>query len=213
MKFIDKIKKAKQLIKEATENYEKIGVSCSFGKDSMVLLHLCKKVKADIEIFSVDSDTEFQETYDFIEKIASDWNLNHISHTYKQADIAKETPDQCCNERKVTCFKKAVENYETIITGVRKTEGKTRTDFKYIEKGQGLQKINPILTFSEKDIWRYCAIYNIPLNPKYQEGYRSLGCAICSTPEQKEDEDERDGRWRGTKREGGECNIHTCKLK
>ena len=79
------------------------------------------------------------------------------------------------------------------------------------EKG-GLVKINPILDFTELDVWRYLAINDIPAHPKYAEGYRSLGCEPCSHKEDDETEPERAGRWMGTSKCGGECGIHTQQL-
>ena len=40
--------------------------------------------------------------------------------------------------------------------------------------------------FTEKDIWRYLALYKIPVNPLYKKGYRSLGCKPCSHKEKSE---------------------------
>lgn len=82
-----------------------------------------------------------------------------------------------------------------------------------IEERAGLVKINPILNFSELDIWRYLSPNSIPVNPKYAQGYRSLGCAYCSFPEADENEVERAGRWKGTVKVCGECGIHTQALR
>ncbi len=73
-------------------------------------------------------------------------------------------------------------------------------------------KINPILDWSEVDIWRYTAIFGIPVNPAYRNGYRSLGCAPC-TYLGKDSDTERAGRWHGTNKCGGECGIHTMHKK
>lgn len=124
-------------------------------------------------------------------------------------------PDKCCRLLKVEPTKEAVKNLDAWITGLRKTEGQTRKDYGEIEydrSGPGLVKINPILEFTELDIWRYLAMNNIPVNPLYKEGYRSLGCEPCSIIVG-DGELERAGRWRGTSKCGGECGIHTKNLK
>ncbi|MEE8396918.1 MAG: phosphoadenylyl-sulfate reductase, partial [bacterium] len=61
--------------------------------------------------------------------------------------------------------------------------------------------------------WRCMGLHGIPVNPKYKEGFRSLGCAVCSVEEKNGELPERHGRWKGTAREGGECGIHTQQLK
>jgi len=43
-----------------------------------------------------------------------------------------------------------------------------------------LIKLNPILPWYEREIWQYLALNRIPVNPYYELGYRSLGCAPCT---------------------------------
>jgi phosphoadenosine phosphosulfate reductase len=78
------------------------------------------------------------------------------------------------------------------------------------ELDKGLIKLNPILIWYEREIWQYLALNNVPVNPLYNEGYRSLGCAPCTKIAQ--GVDERAGRWIGTSKCGGECGIHTKPL-
>jgi len=129
--------------------------------------------------------------------------------------IYEVDPDLCCKLLKVDPTIAAVEYLDAWFTGLRNTEGRTRKDYMEIEEdrsGPGLVKLNPILTFTELDIWRYLAMNEIPVNPLYKQGYRSLGCAPCSKIVG-DDKDERDGRWQDTSKCGGECGIHTMKLK
>ena len=107
----------------------------------------------------------------------------------------------------------AVKDLDAWISGLRRDEGETRVGFEYIETKGNLDKVNPILDFTELDVWRYLAIYNIPVNPLYEQGYRSLGCLKCSTPEEDETESERGGRWQGTEKQGKECGIHQAILR
>ncbi len=209
MTFLEKVEQAKQLISESIQKYPKITCACSFGKDSMVTLHLAISIKHDIPVFSVLSNTEFPETYDYVKKMVALYHLNYKEYRYKQVGTGAE----CCGAPKVETFKTALANYDAWISGVRKTEGITRVNFKKVEVLNGLTKINPILDFTELDVWRYLALYEIPVNPKYREGYRSLSCALCSTPERDETEPERAGRWRNTIKAGAECGIHTTSLR
>jgi phosphoadenosine phosphosulfate reductase len=211
MNFLEKVNDAKELIKQAIKKYPKISVGCSFGKDSMVLLHLVRCVEPQIPVFSLLAETEFLETYDFERKVVQEWNLTN----YTRYLFSQEGTDAalCCGAPKVAMAKKAVESLDAWISGVRKTEGITRSDFQHIEEKDGLVKINPILDFTELDIWRYTALYNLPINPKYLQGYRSLGCSRCSFPEEDENESERAGRWKGTAKVCGECGIHTQSLR
>jgi phosphoadenosine phosphosulfate reductase len=97
-------------------------------------------------------------------------------------------------------------------TGLRCTEGRTRTEFQEIEeRDKGLIKLNPILIWKEREIWQYLALNQVPVNPLYSLGYRSLGCGPCTHIVNHPNE--RAGRWIGTSKCGGECGIHTRPLK
>jgi phosphoadenylyl-sulfate reductase (thioredoxin) len=125
-------------------------------------------------------------------------------------ELYQVDPDECCRLLKVEPTKVAVSNLDAWITGLRSTEGRTRVDYQEVEDKGGLIKINPILTFTEAEIWRYMSTRNIEPHPWYGRGYRSLGCEPCSGVG---GELERDCRWQNTSKCGGECGIHTQRLK
>ena len=209
--FLKKIQNAKDTIKEYVERYPRHGVSLSFGKDSMVLTHLAKQVKPDVFVFAVFSDTEFPETCALRDNVVQAWGLNYKEYTF-QNDPSKGRED-CCKTPKVATFKEAVRDLDCWFSGIRRDEGFTRMDFEYVEEKDGLVKVNPILDFTEKDVWHYCAAFGLPVNLLYGMGYRSLSCKNCSAMEEDENDAERSGRWKGTKFEGGECGIHTQSLR
>ncbi len=211
MTFLEKIQKAESLIKNSIEKHPNCCVAISFGKDSMVLLDLIRRVKKDIPVFAVLADTEFDETLQLRDRVLKDWELNYKEYNFVN-DPSKGVED-CCRTPKVEKFKEALKSYEMWFSGIRRDEGITRADFQEIEEKEGLIKVNPILCFTERDIWRYTALYNIPVNPLYKEGYRSLSCKLCSAKEIDENETERSGRWKGASCQGGECGIHTKSLR
>lgn len=226
--LLEKIEHSKSILREAVSNHPRIAVACSFGKDSMVILHLALQVKPDVEVFFVSTPMKPKETLEYAEHIQKLWNLNLRVHTSKQKpieDLWRKDPNKCCEVFKVEPTKRALEELDAWITGLRKTEGRTRTDYEVFEPcgsaltripGKeiltSLMKVNPILDWTELDIWRYLAINNIPVNPMYQKGYRSLGCEPC-TKLVRDTETERAGRWIGTSKCGGECGIHTMHKK
>lgn len=209
MTFLQKIEEAKKVIKENYAGPDKCIFAFSGGKDSAVLIHLAKSVLGKVPMLSVLSNTEFQDTYLYTLKM-----LKQYGSAYKLAFfVNKEDPADCCKSEKVKMFKEGLRDYDCWFSGIRKDEGITRNNFEVVEVKDGLKKVNPILYFTEKDIWRYIALFNVPVNPVYKLGYRSLSCKLCSVKEQDENESERAGRWKGTKCEGGECGIHTQSLR
>ncbi len=239
----EKIERAKELISEAARKYPRIAVACSFGKDSMVTVHIAREVIPDIKIFAVMTQFKPRETFEYLRKMNDKWGLNTIiylvadsipeifksdslsvrllpaqefnekaTQTERQTNqkIYDVNPDECCRLLKVEPTKVAVASLDAWICGLRNTEGRTRVDYQEVEEKGGLIKVNPILTFTEAEVWRYMATRGIEPHPWYALGYRSLGCAPCSHPGGVM---ERDGRWQNTSKCGGECGIHTQMLK
>jgi len=239
----DKIEHAKRLIEETIRNYQRVAVACSFGKDSMVTVHLAREVDPNIKVFSIMTQYKPRETFEYLRLMNKKMNLGVTVYMVadsipealqngslevillpteefyqKRSQIETQTgkeiyavnPDECCRLLKVDPTRVAVSNLNAWITGLRNTEGRTREDYQEIENKGGLIKINPILTFTEAEMWRYIATRGIEPHPWYGRGYRSLGCAPCSHPG---GELERDGRWKDTSKCGGECGIHTQRLK
>lgn len=239
----EKVEHAKKLIEEAIKMYPRIAVACSFGKDSMVTVHLAREVYPQVEIFSVMTQYKPGDTFKYLRLMNQRMNLN--TTVYMVADTVPEAlqndslevrllpaeefrekslaikagtgkeiyaadPDECCRLLKVEPTKMAVRELNAWICGLRNTEGRTREDYQEVENKGGLIKINPILTFTEAEIWRYISTREIEPHPWYRKDYRSLGCAPCSKPG---GELERDGRWQDTSKCGGECGIHTQELK
>lgn len=203
------------ILKSANIHERNIAVACSFGKDSMVTLHLARQVDPNIQVFSVMTPYKFKETFAYKDYITALWNLNIKTYQMEYPDtktIYMNDIERCCNFFKVEPTKEAIRKLDLgyWITGLRNTEGGDMRKFtKEIEEDKDPIKINPILSFTEKDIWLYHAIYNIPVHPLYLEGYRSLGCEPCSAVGS-DSESERATRWGGKKTE---CGIHTQPLK
>lgn len=215
MNINEKIEYSKKIIENAINKYDKIAVACSFGKDSMVVVHLAQQIKQDIPIFTVMTPFKPKETFEYKDMMKKLWNMNMKTYMSKEkvpTELYKTDPDKCCEILKVQPTKEAVKNLDAWICGLRATEGRTRTDYTEIEENNGLAKINPILNWTELDVWRYFAFYCIPVHPWYIKGYRSLGCEPCTVIVD-ENEEERAGRWNGTSKCGGECGIHTKTLK
>lgn len=216
LNFKEKVERSLQLIDEA---YKKFGdglvVANSLGKDSVAVWDLAKRVSPKIRGFIVTTRFKPKETKEFMKETVSKYpEIKVYENNEKIPDqLYKTDPDKCCDILKVEPTRWAVKEMKVTcwVTGLRCTEGRTRTDFKEVEeRDKGLFKLNPILIWKEREIWQYLALHRIPVNPLYSEGYRSLGCEPCTRITN--DEDERGGRWLGTSKCGGECGIHTRPL-
>lgn len=217
LNFAQKVDRSLALIEQAYQEFgDRMVVANSLGKDSCVVWHLAKRVSPDIAGFIVTTRFKPPETVAFMEQTVAQYpELRVYRSDVPLPDRLHETdPDACCEALKVEPTRRAIQelNVACWVTGLRCTEGRTRTDFQEVEeRDQGLVKLNPILIWHEREVWQYLAIHQIPVNPLYAKGYRSLGCAPCTRIAT--GPDERAGRWLGTSKCGGECGIHTRPLR
>jgi len=217
-----KITHSLRLIAQALETHSsKIAVASSFGKDSVVVLHLAQRIDPNVQVFTVETPFKPIETIRYRDMLERIWNLNmktYGTRTWPEdkdegsMPLYKKDPEACCDIYKVQPTKWAVKDLQldAWICGLRGTEGHTRKFLHEQEEKDGLIKYNPILEWTEAEVWMYHAQHNIPVHPLYMQGYRSLGCLPCSKPYT---DTERSGRWAGTDKCGGECGIHTRSLK
>jgi phosphoadenosine phosphosulfate reductase len=217
LNFAEKVERSTALIEQAYSQYgDGLVVANSLGKDSVAVWHLAKRVSPKIRGFVVTTRYKPAETVQFMnEQVAQYPELEVFRNDAEiPQDLYVTDPDRCCEILKVEPTRRAIEamGVSCWVTGLRCTEGRTRTDFKEIEqRDPGLIKLNPILIWYEREVWQYLALNKVSVNPLYAEGYRSLGCAPCTKIAA--GADERAGRWIGTSKCGGECGIHTRPLK
>jgi phosphoadenosine phosphosulfate reductase len=215
--FSEKVDRSLALIENAYHEFgDGLVVANSLGKDSVAVWHLAKRVNPAIRGFIVTTRFKPKETKEFMnEQIRTYPELRVYQNDEKIAEALYSTdPDLCCELLKVKPTRCAIEQMQVHcwVTGLRCTEGRTRTDYREVEeRDRGLIKLNPILVWKEREVWQYLALNNVEVNPLYARGYRSLGCEPCTRITT--DDNERSGRWVGTSKCGGECGIHTRPLK
>jgi len=197
--FEDKLQRAKELIQLFGRN--KACISCSFGKDSMVVLWLCRQKFQDMPVVFNNTGVQFKETYYFKERIEQEWKLNLIetkpSKSFWQVaeerglqDGTKKGHNACCYYLKDKPNKLAMKEYgfTHAFTGLTVLESRMRM-FTACQKGQayyvkryGFWKIHPILFWTPREIWDFTKTNNIPINPSYEKyDLDRLGCVSCTS--------------------------------
>lgn len=217
LNFAEKVQRSLDLISDAHKLYgDRLVVANSLGKDSSVVWDLAKRVSKDIKGFIVTTRYKPAETKKFMRQETERCPELRVFESDEEIpdELYLSNPDLCCQILKVEPIRRAIEemNVACWVTGLRCTEGRTRTDYlETEERDVGLVKLNPILIWYEREIWQYLALRGVPVNPLYEKGYRSLGCEPCTRITA--GGEERAGRWIGTSKCGGECGIHTKPLK
>jgi phosphoadenosine phosphosulfate reductase len=206
-----------ELLKFAVDTFPNITLACSFGAEDVVLVHMLQKVRPGKDIFYLDTDFHFKETYETRDILAAKYNVNFVQVKPKltpeeQAEklgeeLWKSEPNQCCNIRKVEPLTEILGKYEAWITGIRRDQAPTRANAKKVEYDVkfGLVKFNPLAGWTSEDVWNYIRENNIPYNPLHDQNFPSIGCVQC-TRQVAPGEDPRAGRWSGS--EKTECGLH-----
>lgn len=184
----EKISHSKRILEEAYKNYGgEMAIFWTGGKDSTVLLHMVRKtfgVDKKFPILFLDTQLEFEEVYDFIDKLEKEWSLNLITvktteqqmKDYNELDSKKERVE-LASIFKIVLLKKAVRKHKLpcLVIGIRWDEHPERIGEQYFSPRDNHMRVHPLLHFTEKDIWEYIKYYNIPYVSLYDKGYRSLG--------------------------------------
>ena len=209
---------AEDVLSWAYEEFgERLCLSCSWQKQSSVLVHMVSELGLDVDIVELDTHLFFKETYETRERLVERYGLNLIvpdvltiaeQHKTEGPNLWETNPDRCCHIRKVEPLLQALEPYDAWVSGIRREQSPSRAGARKVEHSDryGVWKVQPLADWTEKDVWRYIVGNEIPYNPLHDAGYRSIGCMPCTRPT-RPDEEERAGRWAGSDKL--ECGIHT----
>ncbi|HEX5368396.1 MAG TPA: phosphoadenylyl-sulfate reductase [Dehalococcoidia bacterium] len=193
----------------ANEFQPGLTMACSFGGPTgMAMLDMVMQIDRSVEVFYLDTDFLFPETYALRDVCEQRYGFKPIGYKSLltpevQAEKHGEAlwlrdPDACCDLRKVEPNHRALEGKTAWLSGMRRDQSKTRSDIAIIEWDAkfGLVKINPMAAWDEKSVWSYIIENDVPYNQLHNVGYPSIGCTYCTKPVQA-GEDPRSGRWQG----------------
>jgi phosphoadenosine phosphosulfate reductase len=185
--------------KAVAEHHPRLVMLCSFQKEESVLVDALVRIAPDVRLVTIDTGVLFPETLATwrafeerfgvqveVEEARGEWSAEH-----------------CCGEAKVAALERALEGSDAWITGIRREQSPTRAGAEPIEfdERRGIWKFNPLVEWTEQDLWRRIHERDLPYHPLHDQGYASIGCAPCTRPGSG-----RDGRWAGS--EKTECGIH-----
>ena len=198
-------------------------MACSFGGPTgMVLLDMVMRIDPSVEVFYLDTDFLFPETYHLRDVCEQKYGFQPIGYKSlltpeEQAErqgpeLWTRDPDLCCELRKVEPNVRALENKTAWISGMRRDQSKTRANVAIVDWDEkfGLVKLNPLAAWDEKQVWGYIMANEVPYNELHNRGYPSIGCTNCTKPVRPGD-DPRSGRWAEFDKE--ECGIQEGTLE
>jgi phosphoadenosine phosphosulfate reductase len=203
--------------------YEQFGrklcLTCSWQKQSSVLVHMVAELGLDVPVIELDTGLFFEETYKTRERLVERYGLELIrpevisiaeQHKQEGPNLWERNPDRCCHVRKVEPLERVLKDFDAWISGIRREQSLTRKDAQRAEWSDRYEvwKIQPLVDWDAKRVDAYIHVNEIPYNPLHDAGYPSIGCIPCTRPVSR-DQDERAGRWADSDKI--ECGIHTAK--
>jgi phosphoadenosine phosphosulfate reductase len=207
---------------------DRVSICTSFQADGMAILDMAWRIDPQVRVFTVDTGRLPQETYDFMEEVRQRYGLtidvylpdgrevetmvrrNGVNLFYQAVPLRLA----CCDIRKVRPLRRALDNLDAWITGLRRDQWASRANIRKVEIDHdhgGLMKVNPLADWMEEEVQAYLKENDVPLHPLYSKGYSTVSCAPC-TRAVAPGADARSGRWWWEVNAPKECGMH-CSIE
>ncbi|MDR2414781.1 MAG: phosphoadenylyl-sulfate reductase [Odoribacteraceae bacterium] len=202
---------------------ERVALASSLGMEDQVLTDIACRARPGTRVFTIDTGRLFPETYRLIDRTATRYGIKidlffpereavermtragGVNLFYKSIEKRKE----CCQTRKLEPLRRAFAGLEAWMCGLRREQSVTRQEVQLVEWDQvnGLYKLNPLATWTEREVRDYVVARGVPYNRMHDEGYPSIGCEPCTRAVEPGD-DPRAGRWWWESPAHKECGLH-----
>lgn len=205
--FESKVEKSLDTIEDALVNSKRPIISSSFGKDSIVLIHLVHRIDNSVPIVMNDTGVMFPETLQYKREMEEKWNLNvdvvkpdmtffeivdeyEYPKTSRSSESGNTREPKCCKILKTDPMQEYIKENDIDLdfVGLCAYEGRQRK-WAYIRTGKatyehkawGVKKSIPLIWWELDDIWQYIEKHNIPKNPAYEKyDTERTGCITCT---------------------------------
>jgi phosphoadenosine phosphosulfate reductase len=201
-----------------------VALACSFSVEDVVIIDMLHQTASPATVFALDTGRLNEETYEVAEAVSERYGIGIDWYFPRREDVENmvrgkgpysfretlESRHECCRIRKMEPLQRALQDLSGWITGLRREQSVTRNALSPIETDHGnggILKINPLIGWSEKEVWEYAEQHRIPTNRLHRQGYPSIGCAPC-TRAVAPGEHPRAGRWWWENPEHKECGLH-----
>lgn len=210
---------AQQRVDWALENLpEQHVLTSSFGIQAAVSLHLVTQRQPTIPVILTDTGYLFPETYQFIDKLTEQLQLNlkvyraALSPAWQEARYGKlweqgvEGLERYNQLNKVEPLAQALSELQaqTWFAGLRREQSQSRAGLEVLAISRGIFKFLPIVDWDNRQVYQYLKAHGLDYHPLWEQGYLSVGDTHTSRkwePGMSEEET----RFFGLKRE---CGIH-----
>lgn len=201
--------------------YDRLGdhlvATTSFGLQAAVMLHLIHENAPKIPVVFIDTGFLFPETYHYIEDLTKRLELDlrvyqpTVSAARMQAlwgniwEGSKEDQDRYATLTKIEPMNRALREIgaDVWLSGLRRSQSKTRMDRPFVEQQKKTLKAYPILDWADAQVDLYYHQHDLPRHPLAAQGYVTMGDWHSTRPVA--DGDAESTRFNGKKYE---CGLH-----
>lgn len=202
--------------------HERLGdhlvATTSFGIQAAVMLHLIHENAPEIPVVFIDTGYLFPETYRYIEQLSGlldklDLRIYQpaITAARMQAlwgnlwEASKEDQDRYAMLTKIEPMNRALRETgaDVWISGLRRSQSRTRSDRPFVERQKKTLKAYPILDWADAQVDLYFHQHDLPRHPLADQGYLTMGDWHSTRPATKEEAEL--SRFNGEKYE---CGLH-----
>ena len=201
----------------------KIALSSSLSIEDQALTDMLLRINPHVRIFTLDTGRLFPETYQLIDRTNERYKIKMEVFCPQAEALQRFVHEQginpfyesiekrhaCCQVRKLEPLSRAFQGLDAWICGLRRSQSVTRNEMRMVEwdERHALLKVNPLIQWTEEQVWGYIKTNQVPYNKLHNQGYPSIGCEPC-TRAVKPGEDIRSGRWWWESPDHRECGLH-----
>jgi phosphoadenosine phosphosulfate reductase len=194
MSLEDKVELTKAVLRQVLYEHgpRRTAVAWTAGKDSTVVLWLWRLVLLEggygqALAVNLDTGAEFPEIMALRDSLAEEWSLTlHVQVPEVDLPNYSLAADKlkCCRDLKILPLQRALVRLDigALLTGLRRDEHPERAgrDTLEVRHSPNYIQVNPILDWTEMDVWAFTLEQGLPYCTLYDQGYRSLGCMPCT---------------------------------
>ncbi|MAG93044.1 MAG: phosphoadenylyl-sulfate reductase [Planctomycetaceae bacterium] len=198
-----------ELIRWAKEMFgERVAAISAMQRAGCVVCHMLSQLDLGLKVLFVDTGVMFQETLSTCDRVRDEYGLDVVALRAEQTMerqiaelgvlyVSPEGQDRCCQLRKVEPLLAVADQYDALISSLRRSDGgqRARTPIVAVDPEMNTVRINPLATFNDEQFEAYVAEHDVIVNPLHAQGYPTIGCNRCTTPVLPS-EPKRAGRWR-----------------
>ncbi|PSP74565.1 phospho-adenylylsulfatesulfotransferase [Halobacteriales archaeon QH_9_66_26] len=198
----EKVEQSLDILGRVETEFDAPVFTCSFGKDSNAVLDLADRAGLDLggqtAAAFMDHDNHFEETWAVKEELEAKYDMTFETYEPESSyeDLVEEhgplvnqrKPDLCCSTLKSATMGRVIDGHDGWITGYRIAESMGgdeesydwRENLDFFDQKDEIVRANPIVHWTDEEVWEYHERNDVPYNPLYDEGFDCPGCKQCT---------------------------------